>query len=157
RSIMRLLPALLLVLTLTATGAPLPFPRAHSTWKPLQGEWAILALEGDGFIEIACHSSLPELAAVVRGERVRLYLDGGLAGEWAVPSGVGRGGGLIYRLAPAARGSEDRRAVHVGGLLKLSLGSRDIGFTRWSRFTGRDESRVGWSSGARPPDHPGRG
>jgi hypothetical protein len=95
----------LLALVLTATGAPLPFPRKspHPALKVVQGEWAmyILSMEGLG----PRTERIPRLSVSVQGDRLVLRHDGELAFEWTVsPAPSHSEGGVAVRLTPRAGG-----------------------------------------------------
>jgi hypothetical protein len=131
---MRLLPALLLVLGLTATAAPLPFPRTHPALKGLEGEWALSSITtrvggvGGALTGGGLRAAL--LTFSVKGDRLRLSHRDKLIGEWVMaprPERGGRGFGLILtrREGGAADGSGGYRPDE--GLLLLQLVAQDAG------------------------------
>ena len=135
----------LLALALTATGAPLPFPRSRPdlALTIIRGEWAIHCFEDDGFVLETGRRPQPSLTATVRGDRISVFLDGDPVREWAVSSRASSTEGrLDLRLTSATKGPADTRGSYHKDALKLYLGAEDIGLDCWFNYTGRNSARL---------------
>jgi hypothetical protein len=141
-AIMRLLPALILGLVLTATGAPLPFPRTPSALKQFQGEWGVSEMSVDAAPSL---TGLPaRLGVSVKRDRLRLYHEGKPASEWVIsPDPEPVKGGLALRLT-SARGVAARTGRYSAEMdsLTLMLTGEDIGLPRPSKYLGYAPPRV---------------
>ena len=79
---MRLLPALLLALVVTATAAPLPFPKPpwmDPDLKAMQGDWEV--------VEKSCGGLLmrqDDVTLRIRGDRMMFLVEGDVRTVWAV-------------------------------------------------------------------------
>jgi hypothetical protein len=82
----------LLALALTATGAPLPFPKEvrHPVLKQLQGEWFVEGLAVDGLsAHYGTSGRSPHLVAVIQQSRITFRRDGVRIAEWSVSLSAG--------------------------------------------------------------------